>query len=109
MVDLEGAGGAGKPLFFLSGPSPLPSGHSTVAINHTTAQRFGLPGTFHRTCGMHHLPETGTLNLTPHALHLALLRIPPALCSKPQLPHLKNSVSGLHNDEDQMRFDTPWL
>ena len=94
MVDLEGGGGAGKPLSFLSGPSLLPSGHSTVAINHTTAQRFGLPGTFHRACGMHLLPETGTLNLTPHALHLALLRIPSALCSKPQFPHLSMKQDG---------------
>ena len=97
MLDLEGGGGAGKPLFFLFGPSLLPSGHSTVAINHTTAQRFGLPGTLHQLCGMHLLLETGTLNLTPHALHLALLRIPPALCSKPQLPHLSMKQDGSHH------------
>ena len=86
--------------FFLSGPSLLPSGHSTVAINHTTAQRFGLPGNFRWACGMHFLPETGPLNLSPppsHALYLALLHIPSALCSKPQFPHLSMKQDGPHH------------
>lgn len=63
-----------------------------VAMNHITAQGSDFPRTFCLECWMQLCPEEGTrwnCEFTPFPFHVRhWLSIPPALCSKPQFPHL---------------------